>query len=119
VSIIDDLLATLDRDAPVREVQIGAFWTAVVLEDGRCGLASALWDYDHQHDGQNQVHGAGHLYERIARELASSDSLLEASMGPAAINVLLNVDEEACRERQSASIMSGISSRPKISLPSP
>jgi len=34
VSIIDDLLATLGKDAPVREVRIGAFWTVVVLEDG-------------------------------------------------------------------------------------
>jgi uncharacterized protein (DUF4213/DUF364 family) len=40
VTIIDDLLATLtpNLDAPVRGVRMGAFWTAVVLEDGRCGL---------------------------------------------------------------------------------
>jgi uncharacterized protein (DUF4213/DUF364 family) len=109
VSIIDVLLATLDGDAPVREVRIGAFWTAVVLEDGSCGLASALRDPvlslskgdDHHHHGQNPVREAGHLHEHSARELAAlarSDSLLEASIGLAAINALLDVDEDACLE---------------------
>jgi len=110
VSIIDDLLATLPLSSPlvggrkggaVREVQIGAFWTAVVLKDGSCGLASALRDSDHHHHGQNPVREAGHLHERNARELANlarSDSLLEASIGLAAINALLDVDEDACVE---------------------
>jgi uncharacterized protein (DUF4213/DUF364 family) len=111
VSIIDDLLATLTPplgldcksrpDVPVREVRIGAFWTAVVLENGGCGLASALRDDDHHHHGQNPVRGAGHLHERRARELAElarSDSLLEASIGLAAINALLDMDEDACVE---------------------
>jgi uncharacterized protein (DUF4213/DUF364 family) len=124
VSIIDALLATLGEDAPVREVRIGAFWTAVVLEaaapplsppwggrkrgeppvggrKGRgCGLASALQGDDHHH-GQNPVRRAGHLHERSAwrlAELARSDSLLEASIGLAAINALLDVDEDACVE---------------------
>jgi len=111
VSIIDDLLATLTPplgldlqsrpDAPVREVRIGAFWTVVVLEGGRCGLATALRDDDHHHHGQNPVRGAGHLHERNAMELAElarSDSLLEASIGLAAINALLDVDEDICVE---------------------
>jgi uncharacterized protein (DUF4213/DUF364 family) len=122
VSIIDDLLDSPPFVPPtsggeVHEVRIGAFWTAVVLEDGRCGLASALRDDDHHHPstprqarddagsghhhGQNPVRGAGHLHERSARELAElarSDSLLEASIGLAAINALLDVDEDACVE---------------------
>ncbi len=106
VSIIDDLLASPPFVLPtgggeVREVRIGAFWTVVVLEDGRCGLASALRDDDHHHHGQNPVRGAGHLHEHSARELAElarSDSLLEASIGLAAINALLDVDEGACVE---------------------
>jgi uncharacterized protein (DUF4213/DUF364 family) len=120
VHIIDDLLATLTpplgldlqsrSDVPVREVWIGAFWTAVVLEasvqrglltKARCGLASALREDDHHRHGQNPVRGAGHLHERSALELAElarSDSLLEASIGLAAINALLDVNEEACVE---------------------
>ena len=122
MSIIDDLLASPPLVPPtggeeVREVRIGAFWTAVVLKDGRCGLASALRDDGHHHPspsrlarddagsghrhGQNAVRGAGHLHERSARELAElarSGSLLEASIGLAAINALLDVDEDACVE---------------------
>ncbi len=111
MSIIDDLLATVTPplsldlqsrlDVLVREMRIGAFWTAVVLEDGRCGLASVLRDDDHHRCGQDPVREAGHLHGRSARELAElarSDSLLEASIGLAAINALLDVDEEACVE---------------------
>jgi uncharacterized protein (DUF4213/DUF364 family) len=119
VRIIDDLLATLPLSPPlvggrkggaVREVRMGAFWTAVVLEasvqpglltEARCGLASALREDDHHRHGQNPVRGAGHLHERSAMELAElarSDSLLEASIGLAAINALLDVDQEACVE---------------------
>jgi uncharacterized protein (DUF4213/DUF364 family) len=109
VSIIDALLAPPPlsplrvggrKGGAVREVRIGTFWTAVVLEDGSCGLASALRGDDHHH-GQNPVRGAGHLHERSAWELAGlarSDSLLEASIGLAAINALLDVDEDACEE---------------------
>lgn len=31
MTIIDNLLVTLDRYAPVREVRIGAFWTGLKL----------------------------------------------------------------------------------------
>jgi uncharacterized protein (DUF4213/DUF364 family) len=109
VSIIDDLLATLPLSTPrvgrrggaVREVRMGAFWTAVVLENGSCGLASALREDDHHRHGQHPVGEAGRLHERSAMELAElarSYSLLEASIGLAAINALLDVDEDACVE---------------------
>jgi uncharacterized protein (DUF4213/DUF364 family) len=107
VSIIDDLLA-ICGDALVCEVRIGAFWTAVVLEDRRCGLASALRDDDHHQHGQYPVRGAGHLHERSARELAElarSDSLLETSVGLAAINALLNVGEDACLELKAEQVI--------------
>lgn len=124
--IIDDLLTALSLSPPrvgegkggaVREVRMGAFWTAVVLEasvepglpsvrrglltEARCGLASALREDDHHLHGEHPVREAGHLHERSAMELAElarSDSLLEASIGLATINALLDVDEEACVE---------------------
>jgi uncharacterized protein (DUF4213/DUF364 family) len=95
VKLLDDLLATLP-DGSLRDVRVGAFWTAVVVEvDGRssCGLASTLRNgHDHHHGGGAAVRDAGQLTEGSARELAGlarSDSLMEASIGMAAINALL------------------------------
>jgi len=100
VSIIDNLIASLRGDAPVREVRVCAFWTAVVLEDGRCGLASTLRPVEPQCAGPAPlVPRAGHLLECRALELAEyakSESLLEASIGMAAINSLMEIDESRC-----------------------
>jgi uncharacterized protein (DUF4213/DUF364 family) len=102
VRIIDDLIASLGGDAPLREVRVCAFWTAVVLDDGRCGLASTLRPDEPQCAGPAPlVPRAGHLLEYSALELAEyakSESLLEASIGLAAINSLLEVDESRCVE---------------------
>ena len=98
MNIIDRLLASLQTDAPVREVRMGAFWTAIVLDTAppRCGLASTL--RGEEHEGP-PVRDAGRLLERSALELAAllrSESPVEASIGMAAVNALLEVDEEAC-----------------------
>jgi uncharacterized protein (DUF4213/DUF364 family) len=101
VSTIEALLGSLEVDAPLRQVLVGAFWTAVVLATTppRCGLASTL-------RGQARLEGpsvreAGSLLERSGRELAEllrSSSTLEASIGMAALNALLDVDEAFCAE---------------------
>ena len=101
MSIIDVLLGDLHTDAPVRRVLVGAFWTAVVLDTDplRCGLASTLRPTTHQ-DGP-PVPRAGGLLEHSGRELAEwlrSSSALEASIGAAAFNALLEVDEAVCTE---------------------
>lgn len=101
MSTIDVLLASLEADAPVRQVLVGAFWTAVVLDTDppRCGLASTLREVAHPHGPP--VPEAGCLLEHSGRELAGwlrSTSLLEASIGMAALNALLEVDEAACIE---------------------
>ena len=101
MSIIDNLLASLRADAPVRQVLVGAFWTAVVLDTDplRCGLASTLRGDDHETGPA--VTEAGHLCRRSGRELAEllrSPRTLEASIGMAALNSLLDVDETACTE---------------------
>jgi uncharacterized protein (DUF4213/DUF364 family) len=101
VSIIETLLDSLQTDAPVRQVLVGAFWTAVVLDTDppQCGLASTLRGATH--DAGPPVPHAGHLLEYTGRELAGwlrSSSILEASIGMAAFNALLEVDETACTE---------------------
>lgn len=101
VSTTDLLLGSLKADAPVRQVLVGAFWTAVVLETDppRCGLASTLRPV--AHSGGSPVCQAGRLLERSGQELAEmlrSSSTLEASIGAAAFNALLEVDETSCVE---------------------
>jgi len=99
MTVVDDLLAVL-HDGTVRDVRIGAFWTAVVVESEgrrRCGLASTLRDVSHHHGGGSAVRDAGALTERRARELAElarSKSFLEATIGMATINALLPRHEE-------------------------
>lgn len=101
MNIIEALLDSQRVDAPVRQVLLGVFWAAVVLETDppRCGLASTLRGATH-HAGPPVPH-AGRLLERSGRELAQllrSTSILEASVGMAAFNALLEVDEGLCTE---------------------
>ncbi len=105
MSITEALLDDLTADAAVREVLVGAFWTAVVLDTDppRCGLASTLAGA--VHDTGPPVPDAGRLAAFSAHELANrlhSSSTLEASIGMAAYNALLDVDEAACREVNAA-----------------
>ena len=99
MTTIEALLAELKADAPVRQVLVGAFWTAVVLEGDppRCGLASTL--RAEPHEMGPPVRQPGLLTEHSGRELAGwlhSPRILEASIGMAAYNALLDVDESAC-----------------------
>ena len=101
MSITEDLLDSLHTDVPVRQVLVGAFWTAVVLdtEPPRSGLASTLRGATH--DEGPPVDQAGRLLEYTARDLAgwlTSSSTLEASIGMAALNALLEVDQAAYTE---------------------
>ncbi|MBC8274495.1 MAG: DUF364 domain-containing protein [Chloroflexi bacterium] len=94
MNIIDDLISSLSGDSLVREVYTCVFWTAVVSK--HCGLSSTFRE-EHPHHGM--VRGVGDLRNRSALELAEyakSDNLLEASIGMATINSLIDIDETKC-----------------------
>jgi uncharacterized protein (DUF4213/DUF364 family) len=98
---IDRLLGSLEADAPVRQILVGAFWTAVVLdtEPAKCGLASTLRAEDS--GPWPPVTEPGLLLQRSGRQLAEllrSERILEASIGMATFNALLEVDESALSE---------------------
>jgi uncharacterized protein (DUF4213/DUF364 family) len=98
MKILDDLVAGLEVDAPVREVRIGPFWTAVWSRF--CGLASTVVPGKHQH-GSTLVDTPGRLTAGSALDLAHlafSESSLETGVGLAAINSLLEVDESRCTD---------------------
>jgi uncharacterized protein (DUF4213/DUF364 family) len=104
MNILDDLLATLPNDALVRSVMVGAHWTVVCSR--YCGLAATLMD-NHPH-GHTQVRDVGRLHQKTARELAEyarSEHLLEASIGIATINSLLEVNEQQAVEINAADIL--------------
>ncbi len=95
MKILEDILQTVETNFPIRKVQIGIHWTAVISKN--CGLASTLCEPPPHHD--NQVRDVGRLHEKSAAELAHnvlSDRLLEASVGLATINSLIDVDKEQC-----------------------
>jgi uncharacterized protein (DUF4213/DUF364 family) len=101
VNTTDLLLGSLQGNAPVRQVLVGAFWTAVALatDPPRCGLASTLRPATPS--SSPPVPHTGRLLKHSGRELAEllrSSSSLEASIGMAALNALLDVDEESCNE---------------------
>ena len=95
--IIEELFSTLDFEARVRDVRIGLFHSGVVTRN--CGLASSL-TRDVLKQGRPAVEEPGVLLQKSAYDLAKlaySQRLLEAAIGMATINSLLEIDEESCR----------------------
>ena len=96
MKILDDLLATIKQEAVVKDIRQGPFQTAVLTN--HCGLASTLRDYGH-HQDYAPVKEAGGLIGKEALEIAEmaySSSLLEAAIGMATINSLLDIDQGHC-----------------------
>lgn len=108
MSITEALLDGLAGDAPVGRVLVGAFWTAVVLDSDptRCGLASTLRGAVHDHGPP--IPEAGNLLEYSGCELAqwlAAPEPLKASVGLAAYNALLDVDERACEQVNASQVV--------------
>ncbi len=99
--IVPQLLASLKMSGVVADVRIGTHWTVVVVETDlglRAGLAATQIVHDLEH-GRPAVREAGRLIGKDARSLADlalADSLTERSLGFAALNALLQVDETRC-----------------------
>jgi uncharacterized protein (DUF4213/DUF364 family) len=110
MKIIDELLSSLP-DGPVRELRVGAFWTAVVVEVAghrRCGLASTLRPIDHHHGSGPAVRDAGRLAKSTGRQLADlarSYRPMEAGIGIAAINALLPINRELWIDRNAEEVI--------------
>jgi uncharacterized protein (DUF4213/DUF364 family) len=110
MNILDDLLSNITRklpqEVPLRSVLVGAHWTVVCSL--HCGMASTL--LGSQPHGHAQVRDAGRLETMTAQALAKyalSDNPLEASIGLAAINSLLDVDEDQAVEINAADMLAG------------
>ncbi|MFO7599134.1 MAG: DUF364 domain-containing protein [Candidatus Desulfacyla sp.] len=105
MKILDDLISQLNMDAAVQDIRQGVFHTAVVTR--YCGLAATL-PKDALRQKPPLVKEPGNLMEKSAQDLtrlAYSDSILEAAVGMAAINSLIEVDADACRELNAAELI--------------
>jgi uncharacterized protein (DUF4213/DUF364 family) len=80
------------------------FWTAVISR--HCGLSSTFRDEGPSHE--KGVRDVGRLTQKTALSLAEyarSNSLLEASIGMATINSLIDIDELKCIEKNAFEIL--------------
>jgi len=109
MKILNDLIASLShRDHPVRAVWSCAFWTLVTTKYS--GLSSTLRGNEPQHSDHADVTvpDAGRLLEKTAGDLAAyalSEDTVTASIGMAAINSMLDVDESQCVERGAVDLL--------------
>jgi len=114
MKILDDLISSLKEDNVVREVHACVLWTAVVSK--HCGLASTFRE-EHPHHGI--VREAGNLRGKSALELAEyakSDNLLEASIGMATINSLIDIDETKCVKENALDVLTREGSGKNIAI---
>jgi uncharacterized protein (DUF4213/DUF364 family) len=105
LKILDDLLLSLKgNDFQVKGVHTCVFWTAVISK--HCGLSSTFRGEGASHD--RGVRDVGNLTKKKAMELAEyakSDSLLEASIGMATINSLIDIEQSKCVEENALEII--------------
>lgn len=99
MGILDSLIDSIsENDHDVRQVQCCAFWTAVTTR--HTGLSTTYRALEGEEDAHHSgVRDVGNLTEKKALELAQfarSDNTLEASIGMATINSLIDVDEDQC-----------------------
>ena len=92
MTFISEILSVLPAEPiPVRDVIIGVHWTMVTSKYS--GLGSTLVNSGPH--GSGRMRDVGNLLTKSAQELAGwleSDNLLEASVGMAALNSLIDVD---------------------------
>jgi uncharacterized protein (DUF4213/DUF364 family) len=105
VMVLDELISTLDCNGAVKDVRQGIFHTGVFTR--YCGLAATL-PRDALRQKPPLVREPGFLLDKTPEALARmaySESLLEASIGMATINSLLEVDPDSCTELNAADLI--------------
>ncbi|MFC2019251.1 Rossmann-like domain-containing protein [Chloroflexota bacterium] len=105
MKIIDDLLSTLNCEVITRDIRQGPFQTAVLSRN--CGLASTPHSSGPHHD-KVPVKNAGLLMQQDTLSLARMvylPSPLEAAIGMATINSLIDIDEKHCEELNAGDLL--------------
>ena len=116
MKVLEDLISALNTEAKVRDIRMGLFHTAVLTRN--CGLAATL-PRDALQQEQPSVREPGHLVDKEAPELARmaySESLLEAAIGMAAINSLLEVNDDECLELNASDLIAEKGKGKKVAI---
>jgi uncharacterized protein len=103
--IINDLISVLDVDTEASDIRQGVFHTGVLTR--HCGLAATL-ARDAFKQKPPMVKEAGFLLDKPVSELirlALSDGQLEAAVGMATVNSLIEINDNACLELNAASLI--------------
>jgi uncharacterized protein (DUF4213/DUF364 family) len=103
MKVIRDLISSLDTNFIVQEVYACVLWTAVMTH--HWGLASS---FRPEHPCHGRIRSVGKMRGKPSTELAEyalSDNQLEASIGMATINSLLDIDEAKCSNINAADIL--------------
>ena len=105
MKVLDHLISTLDLNTSIKDIRQGVFHTAVMTRF--CGLAATL-PRDALRQNPPMVKEPGFLIEKTPEQLAKmaySTSILEAAMGMAAVNSLLEVNASSCLELNAADLI--------------
>lgn len=105
MKILDDLISTLNFDATVKDIRQGIFHTGVLTRT--CGLAATL-PRDALRQEPTMVKESGFLLDKSPLKLAQlsySQRILEAAIGMATINSLVEIDENSCIELNAAELI--------------
>jgi uncharacterized protein (DUF4213/DUF364 family) len=93
MDILSKLISSIKKDALVREVIVSTHSTLVISQ--RCGISSTMMSI--KPHGEEVIRDAGFLHLKTAKELANyafSENPLEASIGLAAINSIIEIDSD-------------------------
>ena len=105
MKILDDLMSILNFEALVKDIRQGVFHTGVLTRN--CGLAATL-PRDALRQEPPMVKEPGFLLDKRPLELAQlaySQSILEAAIGMATINSLIEIDGGSCIELNAAELI--------------
>ena len=105
MAILEDLISQLNFDAVVKDIRQGIFHTGVLSRN--CGLAATL-PRDALRQEPPLVKSPGTLLEKTPEDLvqlAYSRSILEAAIGMAAINSLVEIEEDSCKELNASELI--------------
>jgi uncharacterized protein (DUF4213/DUF364 family) len=94
LEILDHVISTLDLNTSVRDIRQGIFHTGVLSR--HCGLAATL--------PKDALRQEPPMVKELIR-MAYSESILEASIGMATVNSLLDIDEDSCVELNAADLI--------------